>query len=130
MYYTLKKENCLVHTLWGPPNGRWFHTPYVIQHLKAPGGVRGQSWSLNSDSKPKKPRNSDSDLQSGMRFCKRQYLSSHVTKDRSPAQRASPQQSGRAFGDAHQDTFGQELQEGNLGPPGFYEAFRERLLCS
>lgn len=39
----IKKENCLVHTLWGPPNGRWFHTPYAIQQLKAPRGVEGRA---------------------------------------------------------------------------------------
>lgn len=35
----IKKENCLVHT----PNGRWFHTPYAIQQLKAPRGVEGRA---------------------------------------------------------------------------------------
>lgn len=39
----IKKENCLVHTLRGPPNGRWFHTPYAIQQLKAPKGVEGRA---------------------------------------------------------------------------------------
>lgn len=39
----IKKENCLVHTLRGPPNGRWFHTPYAIQQLKAPRGVEGRA---------------------------------------------------------------------------------------
>lgn len=37
------KENCLVHTLWGPPNSRWFHTPYAIQQLKAPRGAQGSA---------------------------------------------------------------------------------------
>lgn len=55
-----------------------------------------------------------------------------MTKDLSPAQRASfaLREADLPLSHARRCTVGQEPQEGNLGPYGFYEAFKEQLLCS